>query len=95
MIHPYTKYNLNPSNHHWQNERKLIIKSVTDGRRSGRTTPYHNTSRFQRAYKNWCLLSKVWVSLTAQVSLLFFENQENGLLRAKGVAILDTGGGGI
>jgi hypothetical protein len=24
-----------------------------DGRRTGRTSPYHNTSRFQRAYKIW------------------------------------------
>jgi hypothetical protein len=24
-----------------------------DGRRTGRTSPYHNTSRFQRAYKKW------------------------------------------
>jgi hypothetical protein len=29
----------------------VIIKSVTDGRRTGRTSPYHNTSRFQWAYK--------------------------------------------
>jgi hypothetical protein len=49
----YTKYHLNPSNHHWGNERKLSLSRVwwTDGRRTGRTSPYHKTSRFQRAYK--------------------------------------------
>jgi hypothetical protein len=29
----------------------------TDGRRTGRTSPYHNTSRFQRAYKNCHLVT--------------------------------------
>jgi hypothetical protein len=50
MIHLYTKYNLNPSNYHLENEREAVfIKSVTDGRRIGRTSPYHNTYR----YNNW------------------------------------------
>jgi hypothetical protein len=31
------------------------------------------------------------VSLTALSELIFFEHQENDLLRAKGVVILDTG----
>jgi hypothetical protein len=34
MIYLYTKYNLNPSNHHWEN---VIIMSVTDGQMDGRT----------------------------------------------------------
>ena len=34
---------------------------------------------------------KVWVSLMALMNLLFFEHQGNDFLRAKGVAILDTG----
>ena len=36
----------------------VIIMSVTDGRRTGRTSPYHNTSRFQRAYKNAVMVLK-------------------------------------
>jgi hypothetical protein len=61
MIHLYTKYYLNPSNHYWENERKLSLSRVwrtdgrtdgwMDGRRTGRTSPYHNMSRFHRAYK--------------------------------------------
>jgi hypothetical protein len=32
-----------------------------DGRRTGRTSPYHNTSRFQRAYKkSWI---RPWLGL--------------------------------
>jgi hypothetical protein len=58
MIHLYTKYHLNPSYHYWENERKLSLSRVwrtdgrMDGRRTGWTSPYHNTSCFQRAYKN-------------------------------------------
>jgi hypothetical protein len=37
MIHLYTKYHLNQSNHYWENERKLSLSSVTDGRTDGRT----------------------------------------------------------
>jgi hypothetical protein len=33
MIHLYTKYYLDPSNYHWENERKLSLSKVwrTDG----------------------------------------------------------------
>jgi hypothetical protein len=29
MIHLYTKYQLNPSNHRWENERKLIFRKFS------------------------------------------------------------------
>jgi hypothetical protein len=37
MIHLYTKYHLNLSNHHWENERKLSLSWVwrTDGEPDG------------------------------------------------------------
>jgi hypothetical protein len=46
-IHLYTKYHLNPSNHHWENSwtETVIIKSVTDGRTDGRRTGW--TSPYQ------------------------------------------------
>jgi hypothetical protein len=28
MIHLYTKYHLNPFNHHWENEQKLLLSRV-------------------------------------------------------------------
>jgi hypothetical protein len=38
MIHQYTKYHLNPSNHHWENEKKLSLHASwvwrTDGQRT-------------------------------------------------------------
>jgi hypothetical protein len=39
MIHLYTKYHLNPSNHHWENEQKLSFSRMwrTDGRRWNQT----------------------------------------------------------
>jgi hypothetical protein len=48
---------LNPSSHHWENERKLSLSREwrtsgwMDGQRTGRTSPYHNASRFQRVFK--------------------------------------------
>jgi hypothetical protein len=81
MIHLYTKYHLNPSNHYWENEQKLSLSRVwrTDGRRTGRTSPYHNTSRFQQAYKNeWTqshsqnICSVVSSSLWQKVHILDF-----------------------
>jgi hypothetical protein len=29
MIHQYSKYHLNPSNHQWENERKLIFRKFS------------------------------------------------------------------
>jgi hypothetical protein len=58
IIHLYTKYHLNPSNYYWENAQNLSLSRVwrTDGwtlrRKTGWTSPYHNTSRFQQAYKN-------------------------------------------
>jgi hypothetical protein len=44
MIHLYTKYELNPSNHYWKNERKLSLSRVwrTDGRTDGEPDGHHH-----------------------------------------------------
>jgi hypothetical protein len=44
MIHLYTKYHLNPSNHYWENERKLSLSRVwrTDGHHHTRIRPVFN-----------------------------------------------------
>jgi hypothetical protein len=84
MIHLYTIYHLNPSNHYWENEWKLSLSRVwrtdrqMDGRRTGRTSPHHNTFCFQRAYKNvnfvdkthkfrWFSFQKTYSSCVKQV----------------------------
>jgi hypothetical protein len=71
MIHLYTKYHLNPSNHYWENEWKLIIKSVTDGRTDGWTSPYHNTSRFQQAYNKNESIKKISFAKVAKIHCSF------------------------
>jgi hypothetical protein len=45
MIHLYTKYHLNPSNHHWENEQKLSLSWVwrIDGRQDGEPDGHRHT----------------------------------------------------
>jgi hypothetical protein len=82
----HTKYHLNPSPHHWENEQKLvIIKSVTDGkwtdgRRTGWTSPHHNTSCFQWAYKKFeeNIIKYTMNLSTTSISSLPFDNFKLG-----------------